>query len=383
MLSLRKIAKTSVMLLALVLVTSVTAIASPITFNTLDPNFHGTVGEARQIGSALISVGYWQVGAGPRQAAMASTVGGVTTYSLFTIPQFNGLTAPSSFATGLAADGTVSISTVYVGQGDRAVRSNVLTPGSSTVISSGTGGGNSYLVNGITGSGTIYGSNYSVITGGSSTFSLLPTGTLGGGEVFDGRTSASGDRLVGNGADDNFRLISWLNGSIEQTNNCGLRYCAPGRLDFNGNPYASITYGDTFGIWNISANSLILPSFNFGAGAYSRGLWVDSDDIRMFYVSANTLGIYSNNAGTGVGWNSYCAANPTFCATVATLATDIGKGNTNGINWTADISGNSYQTINNAGGSAIPEPSTFVLSGASLLLIGWYALQTRRGIQRL
>lgn len=68
-------------------------------------------------------------------------------------------------------------------------------------------------------------------------------------------------------------------------------------------------------------------------------------------------------------WNGDSAVD--FCAAVATTAKDIGKGNGNGVNWFADVSGTTYQTINNAGGvSDVPEPASLVLCGGGLIACG-------------
>jgi len=177
--------------------------------------------------------------------------------------------------------------------------------------------------------------------------------------------------LVGVGTDglNNF-LAAWSGLNLTATRSCGTGLCAPGRLDFNNNPVTSVTFNGQLGYWNYMNDSLTLPNFSFGAGAIDRGLWVDSVATRLFYTQNNLLGVYDSRTNTGLLWNPYCIANSDFCAAVATAAKDLGKGNSNGVNWFNTVDGTSYLTRNNAGSSTVPEPRTYLLFGTGLFLMG-------------
>lgn len=209
-------------LFVFVLLAALTGIgsASSIGYVVLDSRFDGSGGESRTINGITYSVGVWrETPASTPVAAFArlQTVNNITTisYSNFTIPNFNNATVTVSSAAGISANGTVVVDVGYLGQGARPVTFNITSPAAGTVISSQSGAAGSFIANGITGSGLIFGSNYQFIAPGANTDSTLSTGGLGGGEVFDGRTTATGTRLVGNGADlDSFNLFSNFNGSL-------------------------------------------------------------------------------------------------------------------------------------------------------------------------
>jgi len=92
----------------------------------------------------------------------------------------------------------------------------------------------------------------------------------------------------------------------------------------------------------------------------------------MFYTSANALGLYDVNANTSTQYNSYCIANATFCAAVDTLAEDLSKGNSNGVNLFTNTAGTEYLSTSSAGGAAnVPEPRTILLLSSGLAGVCW------------
>lgn len=151
---------------------------------------------------------------------------------------------------------------------------------------------------------------------------------------------------------------------------CGGNYCAPGRLDFNGGAYSSVLYGETLGIWNIGANSLLLPNFNLRTGARDRGLWIDANRFLMFYTSLSALMVYDVNANNALQWNSDCTLNSDFCAALPTVAKNMGKGNVELDLWTTNTTGTDYQSFTGGSISNVPEPMSLLLMGSGLLGIG-------------